>query len=69
MLLFLGFQLSVSLGRHVVVNCDGPNENAGGSGIETTPIGDLEEDNISRNLMHHHILRLTDFAHDCVVLP
>jgi len=36
--------------RHVVVNRDGPNENAGGSGIETAPIGDLEEDNISRTI-------------------
>jgi len=36
--------------RHVVVNRDGTNENASGSGIETAPIGDLEEDNISRTI-------------------
>ena len=36
--------------HHVVVNPDGANENAGGSGIETAPIGDIEEDNISRTI-------------------
>jgi len=36
--------------RHVVVHRDGANENAGGDGIETAPIGDLEEDNISRTI-------------------
>ena len=35
--------------RHVVVHRDGANENAG-DGIETAPIGDLEEDNISRTI-------------------
>ena len=41
--------------RHVIVNCDGPkNGNAGGSSIETAPIGDLEEDNISRDLTRSH---------------
>jgi Ca2+-transporting ATPase len=36
--------------RYVVVHRDGANENAGGGGIETAPIGDLEEDNISRTI-------------------
>ena len=36
--------------RHVVVHRDGANENAGSSGIETAPIGDIEEDNISRTI-------------------
>lgn len=36
--------------RHVVVYRDGINEVAGGSGIETAPIGELEEDNISRTI-------------------
>jgi Ca2+-transporting ATPase len=36
--------------RHVVVHRDGANEVPGGSGIETAPIGLLEEDNISRTI-------------------
>ena len=36
--------------RHVVVYRDGANENPGGSGVETAPIGELEEDNISRTI-------------------
>jgi len=36
--------------RHVVVHRDGANEDAGDSDIETAPIGDLEEDNISRTI-------------------
>jgi len=36
--------------RHVVVYQDGANENPRGSGIETAPIGELEEDNISRTI-------------------
>ena len=36
--------------RHVVVRRDGPNEIPGGSGVETAPIGILEEDNISRTI-------------------
>ena len=35
---------------HVVIHRDGANENAGGSGVERAPIGDLEEDNISRTI-------------------
>jgi Ca2+-transporting ATPase len=36
--------------RHVVVHRNGANEVPGGSGIETVPIGLLEEDNISRTI-------------------
>jgi len=36
--------------RHVVVYRDGANENPSGSGIETAPIGELEEENISRTI-------------------
>lgn len=36
--------------RHVVVHRDGADENADGDGIETAPIGDLEEANISRTI-------------------
>jgi Ca2+-transporting ATPase len=36
--------------RHVIVHQDGANENPSGSGIETAPIGELEEDNISRTI-------------------
>jgi P-type Ca2+ transporter type 2C len=36
--------------RHVVVYQDGVNEDPSGSGIETAPIGELEEDNISRTI-------------------
>ena len=33
--------------RYVIVHCDGASIVPGGSGIETGPIGELEEDNIS----------------------
>ena len=35
--------------RHVVVR-DGVNDVPGGSGVETAPIGEYEEDNISRTI-------------------
>ena len=52
--------------RHVAVRRDGPNEILGGSGVETAPIGILEEDNIS--LTHDHVLRFSNFAHHRLVL-
>jgi P-type Ca2+ transporter type 2C len=36
--------------RHVIVHRDGAGNVPGGSGIETGPIGELEEDNISRTI-------------------
>lgn len=36
--------------RHVIVHRDGANDVPGGTGIETPPIGVLEEDNISRTI-------------------
>jgi Ca2+-transporting ATPase len=33
--------------HHVIVHCDGANDVPGRSGVETGPIGELEEDNIS----------------------
>jgi P-type Ca2+ transporter type 2C len=36
--------------RHVIVHRDGANPVPGGSGVETAPIGELEEDNISRTI-------------------
>lgn len=36
--------------RYVVVHRDGANDVPGGSGVETAPIGELEEDNISRTI-------------------
>jgi Ca2+-transporting ATPase len=40
--------------RHVVVYRDGANDNSGGGGgIETTPIGELEVENISRTIISY----------------
>lgn len=36
--------------RHVIMHRDGANDVPGGTGIETAPIGKLEEDNISRTI-------------------
>jgi P-type Ca2+ transporter type 2C len=36
--------------RHVVVHRDGVNEVPGGTGVETAPIGELEEDNVSHTI-------------------
>ena len=36
--------------RHVIVHRDGANDVPGGTGVETAPIGELEEDNISRTI-------------------
>ena len=36
--------------RHVVVHRDGVNVDSGSSGVETAPIGEIEDDNISRTI-------------------
>jgi hypothetical protein len=50
--------------RYVIVHRDGANDVPGGTGVETAPIGEPEEDSIT----HDHILRFSDFAHHRLVL-
>lgn len=42
--------------RYVIVHCNGANDVPGDTGVETAPIGELEEDIIT----HDHILHFSD---------
>ena len=42
--------LSRKCTRHIVVHCDEANNVPGGSGVQTAPIGELEEDNIQHTI-------------------